>query len=161
MPKYVRKLEKAVWWDSAEGASENALTSDALKNAATNNGELSIYEVPSDDDLLIIMAALAYRRNALRDVDFCIFDGSALDACEIKTSRTRGNTGCRHVDELHLDMVSLTAISVTRFVCKAAHSGLLDSFDKEQVKNKIIELVGNGDLDATHIHVDMKKVLSL
>ena len=159
MAKFVRKLEKAVWWDKEEGQALESLGADALKNVATDDNELSIYEVEEDAHLPLILAALSSRRQHIKDAEYCLFDGAVLAEAGVKTKRTKGNTSCKLVNGLHYDLVDLTALSLTKFVLHAAHGGELDSIDKKQVLELIKSYVQSGEIDVKELHAEVKKVL--
>jgi hypothetical protein len=152
MAKFLRKLDKAVWWDTTVDQPLETLGSDALKNARTTENELSVFLVNSDDDLHVVLAAITSNNsNKINDADYCLFDGSVFDLAGIKHQKKMGTTGCARADDMHHDLVSLTALSLASFVCHAAHQGELDSIDKKTLATLIKKLVSDGVIDSDKV----------
>lgn len=159
MPRYVRKLEKAVWWDVPLGEDERELIADALKNANTTEGRLSIFEFENDEDIAIILAAVSARRNRLCDADYCVFDREVLERSGVSIIKSRGATGCDYVDEKHCDIVKLDTRSIGIFVCRAAYDGYVDSLDKTVIGTAISKMIDEGLVDNAVVSKEIRQVL--
>lgn len=160
MPRFVRKLDKAIWWDTKEGQAIDDLGADALKNARTANNKLSIYEFSTDEELQLILATLSSGKQNLAEADYCVFDASVFESAGVIVKKIKGATSSESVDEKHHDIVSLTAQSLAKFVCYAAHAGDVDSLDKNLVSKLIRKFISDGFIDGAKINKDLEKRLA-
>lgn len=151
--RLLRKLDKATWWDIDESATaddDSSVGADAYKNARTTLNGLSIFEVPTDDDIGLALAALVAGGKDIDVADYCLFDSGLLDEIGIAYKRCDGATPIEAANHLHYDMVDLTARSLYQFVSKLCLNRSLGRLSEDDIRAKLITLHKGGKIRDLH-----------
>ncbi len=129
------------------------LQADALKNFRTKENALSVYEVQNElTDIQRILAAIAGTRDNVQEVEYATFDSNLLEELEIKTNKIKGDTADDTVNNLHIDLIDLTAKQVCLLASSIQKAGELTRMLKKKIGKKIIEGLKEGYLNKNKIN---------
>ena len=120
---FLRKIKMNRWltdpaWLEGEGYySEPAwlpageIRADSLADLNSSAGTISVYSVHRADEagLLRVAAALIATTQNVQDFDYCLFDEAMLQRTGIRVEQTQGTTPHAAVNQLHFDLVEMTA----------------------------------------------------
>jgi len=153
LSKLLRKLEKKIWMDPQIAINLGGLQADALKNFSTTSNALSVYYAGNDTiPTERILAAIAGGRENIQEVDYAVFDSKLLEKHEIKTNQINGKTADDKVNELHLDLVELTANQIYLLASSIQISGELKRISKINIGRKISIGLKEGCLDQKKVN---------
>ena len=113
MPQYLRSIRQGRWelpqWPDANSGDVQA---DALRDLYTDKNKLSVYRADSQNDIDRITVALAATRDNLQNVDYAVFDDAEFQRIGLKITPSPGSTPVSIVNNLHHDIIQLTARQV-------------------------------------------------
>ena len=133
MPGYLRAVRKPRWSDPLWAAGiTSGRQSDALGDFSTTSNKLSVYLVDSDDKIRQVVAGLAASRDNLSNLDYAVIEGDLLDKLNLQAVQTPGRTPHNEANNLHHDIVNLTAYNIL---------DLVQSIDASDVKRCSIQKV--------------------
>lgn len=125
MPKFLRTVRKSRWsppsWVSGIVSDRQG---DALVDFSTKFNVLSVYLVDSDDSIQQVVAGLAAGRCNLTNFDYAVLEADALDRMNLQIVQTPGKTLHQEANNLHHDIVDLTAANVLDLVQSVATSSV-------------------------------------
>ena len=163
MPKCVRKLigNRRLWDPPAPGEevwlSPDDLRADALRDLATDNNSLSIFEIGPQISVDRILAALGSNGAYIPVVDFVVFDLAILGELGISHERVNGATQDAAVNGQHLNLVQLTAKTLAEFGARIRVAGTVERYAKKHVVRLINQSVAQGFLDPNGLKPDVRK----
>lgn len=129
------------------------LQADALKNFETKENAFSVYEVENElTDIERILAAIAGTRDNVQEVEYASFDSNLLEEHEIKTKKIKGATADDEVNNLHIDLIDLTAKQLYLLASSIQKDGKLIRILKKEIGRKITEGLKEGYLDKKKIN---------
>ena len=147
-----RKLQKKLFMDPQKAKELGGLQADALKNFTTMENALSLWEIQNElNDIERILAAIAGTRDNVQEVEYATFDSKILEELEIKTNKIRGDTADDKVNNLHIDIIDLTAKQVYLLASSIQKDGELRRILKNKIGRKITENLKVGYLDKRKI----------
>lgn len=116
MANFLRTIRQARWlrppsWD---WLGSDDIQSDALLDLRTEDNTLSVYKVESGEDIDRVVVALAANREEVQNVDYAIFDDTALTSSNISFIHKEGDTPDYEVNQLHYDVTNLTILSLVQ-----------------------------------------------
>ncbi|MFH1563085.1 MAG: hypothetical protein ABIF11_06695 [Nitrospirota bacterium] len=148
-----RKLERKVYMDPQKANELGGPQADALKNFKTKENALSVYEVENElTDIERILAAIAGTRDNVQEVEYASFDSNLLAEHEIKTNKIKGDTADDEVNNLHIDLIDLTAKQLYLLASSIQKDGKLIRILKKEIGIKITEGLKEGYLDKNKIN---------
>lgn len=143
-----RKLERKVYMNPQKAHELGGLQADALKNFKTKENAFSVYEVENElTDIERILAAIAGTRDNVQEVEYASFDSNLLEEHEIKTKKIKGDTADDEVNNLHIDLIDLTAKQLYLLASSIQKDGKLIRILKKEIGRKITEGLKEGYLD--------------
>ena len=135
-----RKLERKVYMNPQKAHELGGLQADALKNFKTKENAFSVYEVENElTDIERILAAIAGTRDNVQEVEYASFDSNLLEEHEIKTKKIKGDTADDEVNNLHIDLIDLTAKQLYLLASSIQKDGKLIRILKKEIGRKITE----------------------
>ncbi len=139
--------------DPEISARLGGLQADALKNFSTKNNSLSIFYADKNKiPIERILAAIAGGRDNVQEVDYALFDSNLLNEHGIKTEQKKGTTADDEVNDLHIDLVDLTANQVNSIASSIQKSGDLKRIPKRKIGKKLALGLKAGYLDRKRIN---------
>jgi len=148
-----RKLQKKVYMDPQIADELGGLQADALRNFITKDNAFSVYEVQNEQtDIERILAAIAGTRDNVQEVEYAIFDSGLLEELEIKTKKIEGDTADDKVNNLHIDLIDLTAKQVCLLASSIQKDGNLARILKKKIGRRITDGLKLGYLDERKIN---------
>lgn len=155
MARFVRKLDYRRLWENPR--QEEAwldiqdLRADALRDLATEDNKLSIYEVDEAEEVSLprILAALAAKRDNVAKLDFVHFDFAIVGELGMAHERVPGDTFDAAVNARHLDLVQLTAKRLADFGARIRAAGKVERYQDKTVERLIRDSIDRGFLDPT------------
>jgi len=148
-----RKLERKVYMEPQKADELGGLQADALRNFITKENALSVYEVENKlIDIERILAAIAGMRDNVQEVDYATFDSNLLEEFEIKTKKIKGDTADDEVNNLHIDLIDLTAKQVCLLASSIQKDGNLMRILKKKIGREITEGLKKGYLNKNKIN---------
>ena len=117
MPTFLRTVRKSRWSaPSWAGGFASDRQGDALVDFSTKFNVLSVYLVDSDDAIQQVVAGLAAGRCNLTNFDYAVLEADVLDRMNLRVVQTLGKTLHQEANNLHHDIVDLTAANVIDLV---------------------------------------------
>lgn len=117
MPRFLRTVRKARWSNpSWAGGLASDQQGDALADFSTTSNALSVYLVDSEDAIQQVVAGLAAGRSSLSNLDYAVIEADLLDRMNLQAVQTPGQTPHQEANNLHHDIVNLTAANVLGLV---------------------------------------------
>lgn len=166
MPLFVRKLGSYRRWDDPMPEEEHwlgggDLRADALKDVATDQNVLSVYEIDDASGISVprILAALAAGGTSLSMAGCVVFDSSILDEVGIAKEREQGETYDNGVNTHHINLVRLTAERLATFGARIRARGHRERFHWKEIKRHLNESIKSGYIDASLIAPSLRKDL--
>lgn len=164
MPLIFREIGNKSWWDKAHDEfcwlGDDELVGDVFKGVKTIKGTLSIYLLDDDQtNLSRIVAALACKRRSLENFDFVLVPENAI-VTDFEILRTTGTTADDLVNDLHRDLVQLTADKLLKLVTIfGVHMSAMTRLYKDDVKDAILESLELESLHEDDVNNGVKKYL--
>ena len=164
MPLIFREIGNKSWWDKAHDEfcwlGDGELVGDVFKGVKTIKGTLSIYLLDDDQtNLARIVAALACKRRSLENFDFVLVPEIAIET-EFEILRTTGTTADDLVNDLHRDLVKLTAGKLLKLVTIfGEHMSAMTRLYRDEVKDAILESLELESLRENDVNSGVKKHL--
>ncbi len=167
MPHFViGSLRSENWYTEADfdWLPAGGVIADCLTDLKLNDGKLSVYEIAetAQDDLVErIVAAIAARRESPPDVAYFRFERAAVEALHIPISPDKkGTTGDEAVNQLHRDLIQLSAAKVGELAGVIAH-GVPGELTEKQVRERIKAEVAAKNLSLAGVHAKLREKLGL
>lgn len=144
MERLVRKLDNKLWL-AKDIAHERGIEvqADSLKNFKTQQNGLSLYKLNDGVTLERILVAII-AKGSIDKIDYAIFDTSILDLLEIKYKSTLGETPDQGVNDLHVDLVDLSAEQLWLLALKIQEAGETGCIMKSKVNQALDESKSKG-----------------
>ena len=146
-------------WISTESGE---IPADPLQDLNTKNNQLSVYMLNEVRAELVdrILTALAATRNNSQKIECLIIPEEIIKYLNLELKRGKGGTPDGFVNELHCDIVQLTANKLVELAkavigCKAES----DRRTGDQIRDLLIKGVQEGRLEQSKINPDLKKRL--
>jgi len=80
-----------------------------------------------------------------------------LDQIAVSIEKTKGDTADDTVNELHIDLVKLTAIQIYNLAKLIQENGELERIPKKKIKAALIEGLSNGNLNKSKMNPNLVK----
>ena len=147
MPKYLRSITKKRWdtYPDADWLKPDELKGDVLKDLATSDGDLSIWEISEEFGIDGICTALAAKRDSVKAFDYVIFDEVELQSFGFEVIESLGDTPYDALNNFHRDIKSLTVDNLTAlaYVLSNCHK---DRILPKDLKSKLVDGLTSGRL---------------
>jgi len=158
MGEYVllKGIKQNRWLDVPSWLVSGEAPADCLPDFNTERNELSVFRLPRAEAEMLaqrVVVALAAGRQNLDHYDYVLIDADRVEGVPIEANRTRGGTGDEQVDDLHVDLVNLTASAVAKLaaiILEVATAGELRRLHKSDVKTGIQKAVELRHLDQSN-----------
>ena len=166
VPYYIRVLNSKRYWDTDEHSkfpwlSNNELPSDALLNVKTQGNSLSIYILDDDgNDLDIILCAHASTRDHINPIDFAVIPDNILSEIGLETYDTQGQTLVSHVNDLHQDLVHISADKLVNMIKSTITYGCICRLTPAKVKKLMKLYVDDGTIKIEQLKPSVQSKLS-
>jgi hypothetical protein len=141
----VRKINRAKWPQENLGTTID-IPADAITGCLrTQQNTLSVWEIPTQDDLGEAVLAIAASLDHLESLDVIMLDSEFLISANIDISNTPGNTKVNDLVDTHKDLSNLTYSKlgiISTHIVDRIHADQLRRFTKKSLKdilNKAIE----------------------
>ncbi len=159
MPKFLRTVRKSRWsapsWLSGFTSDRQ---SDALVDFSTKINVLSVYLVDSDDEIQQVVAGLAAGRCNLTNFDYAVLEADALDRMNLRVVQTPGKTLHQEANNLHRDIVDLTAANILDLVQSITTSSV-ERVPMPKVKAFLERSIRDGYIDAGALKESLSRKL--
>ncbi len=149
-----------------------ALMADVMIDVKTEGNRLSVYEIDEERDRLrLVVGALAANRGRLQAFDYVLLRKSVLDALQITTEQTLGETKHSQVNSFHVHLEGLTLyqlIDLVLFIC--CNNVVLDEqtdldlmtctiqrMDKPEVAEAIIDAINENHIVLSDLKPELQK----
>jgi hypothetical protein len=165
MAKLLRKVQRKTDWDP-DGEFSSYLPAghapaDALKDLATTNNNLSVWQVDdAGENLDRVLAAIVSTRQYLQVLDYLIIDSERIQALNLAVAQTPGDTHDVQANEAwHFHLTRLSATDVANL----ANTMLTHGETKRQRQKQLISLlkksVEEGFVDRAKLGPDVSSKL--
>jgi len=131
----LRKVRKNRW-DSVFPAwlTPGDFQADPLGDLSTSGNTLSVYRVNNDkSNLNRIILALAAGCDNFANIDYIFFEESIIKEIGIKTDATLGTTADSEVNNLHIDLVELSASKLVKLCQMILENGTTGRILKDDI----------------------------
>lgn len=147
LQRFIRKLENKVWLDPEISQANHGgeVQGDALKNFKSIGNRLSLFLIDDLEKIPRIMAAIACAKS-LDSVDYAVFESALLDEHDIQYEKCPGDTIDLDVNQLHVDLVGLTAGKIHVLAKVIQDHAKLERLSRKQVEKAIRDGIENGFL---------------
>lgn len=102
------------------GGLASSRQGDALGDFGTRCNKLSVYLVNSEDEIQQVVTGLAAARKSLSNLDYTIIEVDLLRKLNLSTIQIPGKTPHRGANDLHHDIVNLTADNILALIQSVA-----------------------------------------
>jgi hypothetical protein len=149
---YIRVLDSKRYWDTKEHdqlswLNNDELPSDALLNVKTQNNSLSIYLLDDEGaDLEKILCAHASTRDHINRIDYVVISEDMLLETGMELENTPGQTPVNYVNDLHHDIVHISADRLIGMVKSSIINGWICRLTPPKVKKLIKSHVDIGTI---------------
>lgn len=160
MPQYLRSIRQGRWalpqW-LTEQCKE--VPADALNDLSTTGNKLSVYRADSQNDIDRITIALAATRDNLQNVDYAVFDDAEFQRIGIQITPSLGKTPASLVNDLHHDIVKLTAQQIAALATIIAN-GRKGRRPHKQIRDGLHLAIKRGELNKNEMKQQLLNALS-
>jgi hypothetical protein len=157
LQKLVRKLDNKLWLDKeiSEKLHGGEIQGDALKNFRSSKNRLSLFIADETDNIIRIAAAIAAGgdKDKVSNIDYAIIDRRLLDQHDIQYEKCPGETPDSEINELHVDLVNLTARKINLLAELIQNHGTLERLSGRKVEQAIREGLANGFLAKDRVKI--------
>ena len=150
--RYLRVVRRARWEPVvADDGAGYEWQADALDDLRTRRNELSVFRADTDCMVDDVVTGLAAGRDDISHVDYAIIDGERIFGLGIRQPvRSVGQTPYHPANELHHDVVDLTAVDLVALV-KLIKVDDVVRIPPRRVKYLLLAAVKNGTLDVSSL----------
>jgi hypothetical protein len=117
MPYLLRKFSNKDAWAEVENSplwEQGDCPPEALVQVFDNRVGVSTWRVSTEEEVERVIAAQAFMRGTIGDFAYCLIDKDILRKDGIQTKNTPAKTMDKQVNELHVDIVELSAQQLVR-----------------------------------------------
>jgi hypothetical protein len=117
MPYLLRKFSNKDAWAEVENSplwEQGDCPPEALVQVFDNRVGVSTWRVSTEEEVERVIAAQAFMRGTIGDFAYCLIDEDILRKDGIQTKNTPAKTMDKQVNELHVDIVELSAQQLVR-----------------------------------------------
>jgi hypothetical protein len=141
------------------------VSGDCLKDLATDDGNLSIFFIPSNQPELVhkVGAAMIAGSQNLARFEYCRIEPKTLEALGFRVypSPASGATIDPEVNALHHDVVDLSAEKLVTLAVEMKRRGKKDQVKKSDIKDTIRLRVQTGRIQKDRVTEGVRKALGL
>lgn len=162
MPLLLRKIRRSKWHSSGTPPwlQNGEIQADALGDIRTDSNNLSVWEVEDDkSNLDQVITALAASCDSLSNLDYSLFDKSSLSKIGIKAETNKGKTPYERANNLHRDLIELTATKIVKLAEVMLHSSSRERVSEKQILTLIKAAVNSQQIDITRLNPNLAKKL--
>lgn len=135
---------------------------DLLSDLNTRENSLSIYEIEDDESNVDrIIAAIASTRNQFAIIDYAVFGSDIINKLNIQINSAIGATPDTEVNNLHKDLINLTASKLSDLAKEILKKGQFNRRGLKGVKTLIKDGLNNGNIEKTKINKGLMKKLKI
>lgn len=148
----LRVVRRARWKSAvAEDGVCYERQTDALGDLRTTMNALSVFQADNNRMVNDVVTGLAAGRNNISPVDYAIIDSEIISGLGIRQPvRSDGKTPYRPANELHYDVVELTAVDLVALM-KLIKVDNVARIPPRRVKNLLLAAVKNDLLDLSSL----------
>ena len=148
MADFLRAIKRARWIrdPSWTWLGANEVHAGAIFDLETEDNALSVYKVQGKADITRVVDALAANREFVSSIDYVVFDDASLIASGITFSFSPGETPDSYVNQMHYDIINLTASQLAE-VALAVWLGGRDRILEKKIKDRLKQALANQSLD--------------
>lgn len=151
MTRYLRSVRRARWsrpcWNVGTAP---AWQGDALGDLNTTKNVLSVYLADTDQKVGQVVAGIAANRDHLVNLDYAFISEDILSKFNLRSVQVGGKTFHHIANELHFDIVDLTAGNVFALMkCLTADNVIRVS--KPQVRELLQHSIQEGHIDIANL----------
>jgi hypothetical protein len=135
MPYLLRKFSNKDAWAEVENSplwEQGDCPPEALVQVFDNRAGVSTWRVSTEEEVERVIAAQAFMRGTIGDFAYCLIDEDVLRKDGIKLKNTPVKTMDKHVNELHVDIVELSAQQLVRLARRINNTGLRKFLDTSE-----------------------------
>jgi hypothetical protein len=117
MPYLLRKFSNKDAWAEVENSplwEQGDCPPEALVQIFDNRAGVSTWRVSTEEEVERVIAAQAFMRGTIGDFAYCLLDENVLREDGITLKNTPAKTMDKHVNDLHIDIVDLSAQQLIR-----------------------------------------------
>ena len=129
-----------------EWLQPDELQSDALLDLQSKDNRLSVYRAEGEEEAKQVVIALAANRESLSNLDYALFEDSALVSTGIAIQQQDGETPDDEVNKLHYDLSNLT-VGRLAALAQAVASGAHTRVPRKNIQAGLQEAMRSGTLD--------------
>lgn len=139
------------------------ISGDCLRDLGTENGNLSIFFVPTGRSDLIdkIAAAMAAGSDSLTRFEYCRIEPKTLDSLGFRAEPSSGNTLDPEVNTFHHDIVDLSGERVFRLALELKKGSERSAVPKEDIRRVLADRITAGAIPGSRVNPRMLKALGL
>ena len=159
--RYLRVVRRARWKPAVVGdCAGYEWQADALDDLRTRRNELSVFQADTDRMVNDVVTGLAAGRDNISPVDYALIDGDCISCLGIQRPvRSEGDTPYRPANELHHDIVKLTAADLMALMKLITVDDVV-RIPPRRVKELLLTAIGNGLLEVSLLHEHLGGSLS-
>ena len=160
MKQFMRTIRQGRWHKcpAINWLENGELQSDALCDITTKGCMLSVYRINNEIDRQRVIVALAANRKCIVNLDYAVFEDSALDSLGITVQQTEGSTPDAVANELHYELGNLTVRRLAQ-LAKIVSAGQHKRISRKRIKLWLQGAANTGHLDRSRI--TSKKILEV
>ena len=145
-----RRVSLRTWLRDAPDGSPGPCA-DALTSDLTTSSDKQSWWV-ADDSRDEIAIAIASTRDTLSNVDLAILATEEIESLAISWERTRGETPYALANELHCDLLNLSAQALGRLADRVhARREAIERIRQSTVRDLLVAAIGRGQLDPAQL----------
>ncbi len=153
MPLILRKIRKARWYKDSKSnfpwLLDEDIPADPLGDLATNNNELSVWQVEDDkSNLHGVVVALAANSDDISNLDYALFDQQLLNEINIAIKPSKGVSP----DEIanlnwHSDLVELSARKLVDLAKAVLVNAEIKRIPEKEILHLLVQAVLSGQIE--------------
>ena len=160
-----RKIKKSKWYknDGVPWLATNDLQADALADLKTTGNALSVYFVDRSDkeDLDRVVTALAATRERIEEVEYALFEESALSEIGIKVATAEADTPDAVVNTWHRHLVEMSANKIMELAYIIRNEGKKERVLGKRIRDMLIDALISKRIDRGRIKLNSKTTADL
>jgi len=157
MPLILRKIRKARWHKYSQAdfpwLLDEDIPADPLGDLATNDNELSVWQIDDDkSNLPRVAAALAANSDDISNLDYALFDQQLLNEINITLRPSKGNSP----DDLanqnwHIDLFELSARKLVDLAKAVLNNAEIKRIPEKEILHLLVQAVAAGQIERTKL----------
>jgi len=156
MPLILRKIRKARWYYNQSGFPwllESDIPADPLGDLATNNNELSVWQIDDDkSNLPRVAAALAANGDDISNLDYALFDQKLLNEINITLRPSKGNSPDETANQnWHSDIVELSARKLVELAKAILTHAEIKRIPEKEILHLLAQAVAADQIERTKL----------